>query len=665
MSERKQHWLALAYFVLLNIIATYPLITVFHTHFIGDIFSDAYEYAHHIWWIKQAIATGQNPFFQPILAYPDGLTAYWLWSNPFQSFPAWLFAFVMPLPAAYNLSALVHLTLNGWSMYWLTRRLTQQPAAAIVAGSIFTLYPTIHGHLIASHIGLATLWPAVLYIDSLLRLQDNTSRRRIGLTALYFVMALWGSNLHLVFVLFPITLIFVVMRLWQRQWAWLRRSIYAIGLGGMVGLIVVLPATLEQLNSPKPPATGDVAYSADLLAIATPSFYNPLFSNLTYSRTILGGVNNIEGTAYIGLWVSLLVIIGLWTQHNARWWGVLALFTWVLSLGPVLKVLNQPLQVTLDGHTTPIVMPWALLMNLPILSSMRTPARFNFTVGIAVAVIAGYAVAYLWTRIHMGQVFKWGGVVLLIALIGFDYLVWWENGLPSLRITPNLTPPIVETIRNDESIRAVFNIPHAHLLTSKDGMMLQVHHQKPVIAGHITRGTPVSFAKRELLQRTLDPALLHAAEADVVILHRLWMSQDGTLEAHVQAQLGEPIYSDERFIVWRVPTTNDMPNVTVLDFDNAPFTDETRAYVYMPQAGNITLTGTLDGDNIPFVIYTDDDVQQLGIASNTTPIHLTLSLDVGYHTVTIVHQTPCTPPIQPALTCPPIQADVHLNTSGE
>ena len=55
------------------------------------------------------------------------MSAPLLWSLPLQSFPAWLFAFVMPLPAAFNLAALLTLALNGWAMFFLVRYLTPRP----------------------------------------------------------------------------------------------------------------------------------------------------------------------------------------------------------------------------------------------------------------------------------------------------------------------------------------------------------------------------------------------------------------------------------------------------------------------------------------------------------------------------------------------------------
>ncbi|MEO0565596.1 MAG: hypothetical protein AAF125_26045, partial [Chloroflexota bacterium] len=291
-TQRPYHIAAYLYFVALMLAISFPLVTVFSTAFIGDAFSDAHEYARHIWWISHALQTGAPVFDQPLLAYPDGLNGAWLWGNPFQSFPAWLFALVMPLPAAYNLGALLHLALNGWAAYFLVWRLTYSRAAALLAGTVFAIYPTVQGHLIASHTGLLVLWGLPLTALALYRLGHTRARPRdIALALLAFIASILGNNLLLVYGLFPIFLVFALVYLTGRNWRALRALVLIGVLGGTIALIFVGPVALEQLASPLPSEGGDVRFSADLLAIFAPSFYNPLYTDLTYSRSILGGVN--------------------------------------------------------------------------------------------------------------------------------------------------------------------------------------------------------------------------------------------------------------------------------------------------------------------------------------------------------------------------------------
>lgn len=317
----RRHTAVYLYFLILVIAMTYPLVRVFSTRLAGDAFSDAYEYVHHIWWMKHALLNGEPLFWQPLLAYPDGLNGAWLWGNPLQSFPAWLFALVMPLPAAYNAALLLALSLNGWAMYYLCWRLLRSRPAAVLGGTVFALYPAIQGHLIASHIGLVTLWGVPLYIAALLQLETSPRRRDVLWAAFLFVVSILGNNLLLIYVLFPVTVWLVGARLLRREWAWLRRMLYAVVLGGVLALVFVLPVALEQVNSPVQLDDSQVRYSADVLAVAAPSFYNPLFSDLEYSRNVLGEVKNVEGTGYIGLVAGVLSLVALVSSAGRAWLG--------------------------------------------------------------------------------------------------------------------------------------------------------------------------------------------------------------------------------------------------------------------------------------------------------------------------------------------------------
>ena len=185
----------------------------------------------------------------PNIVYPEGVSAPLLWSLPLQSFPAWLFAFVLPLPAAFNIAALLTLALNGWAMFFLVHYLVQrqfrphpQPlpefregsehaagflaapqiaktfAPALIAGLVFMLYPAFQGQLGAAHVGLLTLYPAPLYLYVLLRLRDVTHARRYILAgALLLMISLWGSLLLLIYLIAPITaLYFLTLRDWRQ-----------------------------------------------------------------------------------------------------------------------------------------------------------------------------------------------------------------------------------------------------------------------------------------------------------------------------------------------------------------------------------------------------------------------------------------------------------------
>jgi hypothetical protein len=645
MTYTRQHIFAYLYFLLLMLALLGAMLPNFATHFIGDAFSDATEYAHHIWWINHAIRNGEPIFFQPLLAYPDGLPGAWLWGNPLQSSPAWLFLFVMPLPAAYNLGALLHLSLNGWAAYFLGWRLTRSLPAAILGGTVFALYPALQGHLIASHIGLLVLWGVPFYALALLRLRDHTRPQDLALAALALVISVLGNNLLLIYVLFPLSLVLVLVALSGRDWPWFGRMLAAGVLGGAGASVFILPVLLEQIASPRRAIGGVLLFNADLFAVLAPSFYNPLFSDLTYARDVLGGIKNIEGTAYVGLIAGGLSLVALWQVPKARWWGGLALLAWVFSLGPLLKVRDELVTVTVGGVASYVPLPWMVLGQLPILETTRTTGRFNLVIGLAVAVLAAFGWQWIMQRIRRPAL-GWAITGLLLLVIAFEYQVMWRGNWPYIHSWPYPQVAAVEALRDDPNVEAVFNLPYNHYVSGKDAMILQTIHQKPIIAGHITRGTPVDTAKLAILQQTLDPALLRLSGADVVLLLRRWDLENspGPVEENALARLGDPYYTDDDLMLWRVPPTTDDPTFQALPYVGSPQVDRALSYAYAPANSWATFTGETE---VPAVLSLND-----------TPLHtvdgrfrVRVPLTTGYHTLRLLAPSECLRTPDPTLHC--------------
>jgi hypothetical protein len=115
---------------------------------IGHPFGDTYEYTHHIWWINHALRRAVA-LFQPVLLYPMGWKPH-ICGAP-RCNPSWLLMFIMPLPVAFNLSALLTLALNGWAMWVLSRQLladSRQPST-IKQDQSNHMKDTMQGHALS------------------------------------------------------------------------------------------------------------------------------------------------------------------------------------------------------------------------------------------------------------------------------------------------------------------------------------------------------------------------------------------------------------------------------------------------------------------------------------------------------------------------------------
>ncbi len=646
------HGAVLLFYMELALLITYPLVTVLSERFIGHPFSDSYELARHIWWLAHALQTGLPLFDQPLLAHPDGLNGALLWAYPLQSLPASLFALVMPLPLAFNLSALLCLALNGWAVWLLVHRLTGDAIAALVAGTIFLAYPAFQTHLAAGHTGLLALWPFVLYADALLHLRAKPIRRWVAMSALLFAISGWGSTQLLIFTAVPLTIAFALTLLAERNRRALLHLLAAAFGGGLLALAFALPLLLDTLNTPEyvQLPTGVVDYSADLLAVFAPSFLHPLYRSNPLSGPILG-IDPFEATAYVGLVAGILALVGVLRRGAARWWLALGLLGWVFSLGPLLRVGGAVVRGTLEGYDTGVVLPWAALYDLPFLNIIRTPGRFNFLVALAVALMAAYGVQTLRARLPR----RWGALVALalIPLILFDFQFWWrpDAPVPDMPTVDGIVPAEIAALAGRDDIRAVLDLPWAHPLAAKEGLWLQTGHQRPLIAGHMARQTPVDPAKLALLETTLAPALLDAAGADIVILHREWDDAEGLTEARVRAQLGEPVYEDARFAVFTVPQPDALPTFTAFPPSDAVLTGSYSTYVYTPDTTEARLTGEIDTVNRLVTLLLDEQPIDTVRTAGESPLDIWLDLSPGYHRLTLTVDPPCPPTPSVTLVC--------------
>ncbi|MFO7320378.1 MAG: hypothetical protein DIU68_001480 [Chloroflexota bacterium] len=639
----RHHLAAAGVYLLAALLITWPLVTKLTTEFTGFGYSDAYEMAHHIWWFKYALQTGNDLFYQSMLGYPNGIEGITLWAHPLQFFPAWLLAFVMPLPAAYNLSILLSLVLNGLALYWLALYLTRgQFGPALLAGLVYLAFPTMQGHLGAGHAGLMVQWPVPLFLYALFRLSERFSKRRFVLTALLFVMSTFGHTLQVIYVLLPVSALFLFRLTLRREWKRLARVVPALTLGAVaLGLFLIPVARATLTSAAISEAGGAVRYSADLLAAVTPSFFHPLFGQLEYTHRVLG-INIDEGYAYAGLVAGVLALLALWKMRAARWWAALGIVAYGLSLGPLLKLLDQPLRLHIAGYETFLPLPGALIDALPLLNLARTPGRFNFTLALAVAVLTAFALAYLWPRLGRA---RWPVAGILAGLMLFEYQAFWP--LPT---TPAFRPAAIEALAERDDIRAVFDVPWKNLVAAKQAIYLQTVHEQALVAGQVTRITPVDPAKLTLLQETLDPALLNEAGADLVIVHREY-DDNGHLMARAREQLGDPIYRDDRLAVFEPPDPANPAQFTALPMQDEAVTDQTDAYVYAPATGwalfEATLeaqqrTATLQLDGIQIGTWTIDGEQNLRVP---------LPLEAGYHTISLQVDPPCPAAHDAALRC--------------
>jgi len=638
----RHHVLVYLLYLFVAIGVTYPAVTSLSTHFIGGDTSDAYEMARHIWWFKTAMQEGQDIFWQSNLGYPDGFSGVTLWANPLQFFPMWLFAFVLPLATAYNITILLTMALNGWAMYVLARHRFGHThhTPALIAGLIFMIFPVFQGHLFDGHAGLMVQWAVPLLVYSLFEYADTGHRRWFGLSVLFFLLSPSGHALQTIYLLLPLMALFLFARLYKRDFLGATR-VFSVGMvGGVLLLIYLFPTVGDTLQTSQyVEAGGFVRYSIDLLGLASPSFFNTFWSDITRYSSLVLGTNLAEGSSYIGVLGGFLAFIGVLAHRRTRWWLLVAVVTWIFALGPILKVLDQPVTIMIAGYETIVPLPYALFMNLPVFELARTPGRFMFLFALAFAMMAGYGMATLWTSQLVrksNKILRYIVVIIFGVMIFRDYQFFESFPMQTADI-----PQVIYDLSDRTDIRAVFNVPHDNLLSAKEALYLQTAHNKALIAGQISRETPIDPAMLRLLA-SFETPLLTDAGADIVIINKRRAEQMDMLETLVTrglVHLGPPIYEDDRYIIHETPISTAQPDtvytVTPDNLDNV-------TYIYKEQPGWLEFTATFTGDNrVVHLLLNDERVHTWTIDSSQ---RLSVPLPIGrrgYNTFRIELDPPC------------------------
>jgi hypothetical protein len=590
------HLAVLALFAAFAVVETFPLVLNFGTRMVG-IPGDGFQTLWHFWLVSRWRETGATPFATSLIFWPTGTTLWTHMSNVLNALWTWpILEFFGPV-AAYNTAALVNLVLNAFGAYLLAWRLEAKRAPAVLAGLAFGFcaYFSAHllGHLVllsAGFIPLGILWT--------LEALDTGRPSRTLLAGLALALNL-VTLAHVFFIGLFMALAFPWLLLRREDpgvsRAVLCRRMLAIG---SIAIVLALPFALglrrelAATEGVEVPRAIQRQYSADLLSFITPSALHPVLGPLVrpWVEAQMGRPPAVvEGLVSTGLTVLALGLIGLVSVRVPRgrswplaeklgplFWGLVALVSIVLALGPKLKY---------GGHQTRFLLPFAALASVTGLRALSAPGRFAVLAQLALAILAARGLARLTagssptrTRVISASA---------IALVGFESL--W---LPYPNTSLPAPSAFHERLGREDGGGAVLDVP----FTTYDPLPMvdQMTHGRPILNGYVSRfpvdcvgclypaplsafhpGPPRPDILPEVDLAAAGAPLLRSFGVEYVIVHRdrLDIAQVERARAAIGAMnLGPPVYSDDRLDAYRVPAAVDaMPFVTMALFHGVNF----------------------------------------------------------------------------------------------
>jgi hypothetical protein len=517
LKKRNLDWLAvLSGHFILTCGFTFPLILNFGNALPGLLVEDRDQNLWNLWWVDYALTNFQNPFQTDYMYYPEGVSLYFHTLHPLNgiiSMPVqWLFGLV----PAYNFVVFVSFIFAGLGAYLLIKyillkseikRQTEQTPSFVTrhsslivplssfAGSIIFAYSPYHIGTLKGLMQLISLQWLPFFGLFLLKATENKTALAQKPPLFNFNIVWAGvfllltalTDWYYVLFLLGFTAIYFVWLLGQWLGRW-RKKVTGYSNGwislGQIGLILavfflltspILIPMLQELNSTKyylPDPNDTRKFSADLTAFFVPPTTSTFLGGLGSLFPANYVTGNLAAQVYLGYFALLLSATGLLLVKQARFWALVGIAFWLLSLGPGLRV---------NGEQPGWLMPFGLIENLPVVKITRSPDRFIVITMLAMSVLAGMGLVWLGRRAKQ----QWliyslpliAGLLLIAEFIQIPY---------PLSTTPDLS--YFKQLGQDKSDYTIVYVPaQGGFFPGSARLLDQTAHQKRIYDGYISR----------------------------------------------------------------------------------------------------------------------------------------------------------------------------------
>jgi len=447
---RRIHLWVLLLYGALAVIMTWPLVTQITSHVPGsDIWAyDEYTFLWNIWYFKHALIDQlSTPLHTDLLFFPVsmGLVMY--------TFNLLAAALALPIhlatdniPLASNLVNLASTALAGYGAFLLVLHLLRRAAvandqspvnggahsplfivhhssfiisaAAFIAGLIYAFASSRMVYLALGHYMIVTTQWLPFFLLYFLRVLARWRMRDAALAGLFAALCLLTDMLY--GVLLALMAGVLLLDWWldyrRRRRAspaepavpWTRglgRLAVIAGLAALLSAPLLIPTLREGLDADYAVQGWGMSdqLSADLVGLVTPTDLHPLWGNdwETSLRAVQTGESRFSdvNTVFVGYATLALALLGAAVAgRRARGWVAIALIAFVLALGPLLQINGQSI-FDLDGLPVSLPLPYILLHYIPFVKGFRAPNRFSLVLLQAMAVLAGYGVAWLLVKV--------------------------------------------------------------------------------------------------------------------------------------------------------------------------------------------------------------------------------------------------------------------------
>ena len=493
LRDRRSAALALAFFALLALAHTWPLVTAPATLSRTDS-ADGLLNQWILGWVAHALVTQPLDFFHANIFHPEprvlafsehlavpalfGAPVFWLGGSPV---------------LAYNVTLWCGLALSGWTMALVVHRWTNDWAAALLAGSLAAFNTdtlTRMAHIQAMHLEFLPL--ALLALDDVLRRGATRDGARLGVFAA--LQALCSGYLLVMTGVALVAATLVRLREWATPRAW-RTRVPRLGLGIAVMVAICLPFLVQYYRVQQDQG---LTRSVDEVRLYAGHWQNFLATGarLHYDTWAAPYFHEASAAAFPGLlpWslTMLAIVTGVaWRDVRARMWLAIGVAGALLSFGPALPGYGVLYEV------------------VPVLKGIRAVARFALLPLLATGVLGAFGLAWLRTRLHDASRQRLATTLGVMVVIGVNL----ENTrVPMAFVSFDGTPAIYDALADvPRAVVAELPFPEpGRVAANGPAVHASTRYWHPLLNGY-SGYTPASYvAHYQAFQNFPDPSSVEA-----------------------------------------------------------------------------------------------------------------------------------------------------------
>ncbi len=508
------HLRALVLYLLATLILTWPLAGRFATHVPGtDIWAfDEYTFVWNLWWFKYSLLDlGTNPLYSSYTFFPVGISLVLYTYNLFNAILGLPLQLAFDVVIASNLLFVGSFVLAAYGTFLLIhyllgakRRTSDRPwaytMAALVGGLAYAFTASRFVYASLGHYNFLSSHWMPFYILFLIRTVRGRRLRDPVLAGLFATFSLLSEmTLGVFLALFTVLYLFFAGRRVILRGAFLGRVGVLVGVA-VISYAPVLYSILREMAGTDFALPGwghSESLLVDLMGFFAPTALHSLWGigwreELVAVAQGSGRFTDVH-TVYVGFVLALLALFASVKYGRRLWvWWATVLVSAIFCLGPLLHINGRP-SFDFDGLVVNFPMPFILLHYLPVIKINRVPNRFSLIMMLALAVLAGYALAYLLSRFK-GR--AWAAVAAAVVCL---VMLAEAISIP-LPLTDATIPSFYRELGRDAEDYTILQLPlgwrNSFGTQGAERTQLQLYqtaHHKRMLGGNISRNPPFKF----------------------------------------------------------------------------------------------------------------------------------------------------------------------------